>query len=149
MGRKSEAINFFNNGYNCAQSVLMAFCDKIGLKPEEAAALAAGFGGGISGRRETCGTLSALTMIAGGLEGNYPVTDNKMKTEFYNRVKKCFSAFEESFGTTNCRELLQKAGCAAKSNPSERNPEYYSKRPCGIFVLEVTRILEQEFDIED
>lgn len=149
MGRKAEAIRFFNEGNNCAQSVLKAFRDIAGLQEERAAALAAGFGGGISGRRETCGALSALTMIAGILEGNYPVTDNKMKTEFYNKVKKCFSIFEEKFGTSNCRELLQKANCIVKSDPSERTPEYYSKRPCGVFVLEAVQILEQEFNIKD
>ena len=30
------AKDLFNKGYNCSQSVVLAFCDEIGLDPETA-----------------------------------------------------------------------------------------------------------------
>ena len=70
MGIYSEkAANNFRDGYNCAQSVLLAFADKIGLENEEALRLASSFGGGMGRLREVCGAVSAMFMIAGILKG--------------------------------------------------------------------------------
>ena len=53
MGIYSEkAANNFRDGYNCAQSVLLAFANQVGLKEDEALKLASSFGGGMGRLRE-------------------------------------------------------------------------------------------------
>ena len=70
MGIYSEkAANNFREGYNCAQSVLLAFANQVGLKEDEALKLASSFGGGMGRLREVCGAVSAMFMIAGILKG--------------------------------------------------------------------------------
>ena len=47
----------FYDGYNCAQAVLLAFCDDFGIEKETAQMISAPFGGGVGRLREICGTL--------------------------------------------------------------------------------------------
>ena len=49
--RIEKAVEFFKSGYNCSQSVVLAFADMYGFTQEQAARMAASFGGGI-GRME-------------------------------------------------------------------------------------------------
>ena len=44
--REGKAVDLFSNGYNCAQSVLGAFCAESGLDINTAFKLANGFGEG-------------------------------------------------------------------------------------------------------
>ena len=63
--RVQQAIAYFRQGYNCSQSVAMAFADLYGIEPETMARLAASFGGGIGRMRQTCGAACGLFMLAG------------------------------------------------------------------------------------
>ena len=45
--RVERARNYFLEGYNCAQAVVVAFCDVTGMEPKTAAKLASSFGGGM------------------------------------------------------------------------------------------------------
>ena len=45
--RIEKAVEFFKSGYNCSQSVVLAFADMYGFTQEQAARMAASFGGGI------------------------------------------------------------------------------------------------------
>ena len=69
MTRGELAAQHFASGYNCAQAVLLAFCDKTGLDETTAAKLTSGFGGGIGRLREVCGTVSGAALILGMVEG--------------------------------------------------------------------------------
>ncbi len=42
---EKKAEEMYNDGYNCAQSVLCAFCPVTGMDGDEAVRLAASFGG--------------------------------------------------------------------------------------------------------
>lgn len=170
MDRTDIAINLFKSGHNCAQSVSGAFADillNLRLKEQdkknlsfdeidkeskefkdaqsELLQLSAGFGAGMGGLRETCGTVSGMIIIAGLLKGNYKVDAIAEKTEFYNIIKKLVSTFTEKHETTNCKQLLQKAACSALPDPSERTAEYYKKRPCIKYVVSAVEILEKIF----
>ena len=48
MSRKEDAINYFKEGYNCSQAVVLAFKDLIKIDPNELCKIASPFGGGIS-----------------------------------------------------------------------------------------------------
>lgn len=134
MSHGEKAVEFFCKGYNCAQSTAVAFSDDAGMEVGAITAMMAGFGGGIGGTRELCGAVTGMVWALGLSGGSYDPKDNEAKTELYANVRKAIHEFTERFGTTNCRELLLKAGCLPKPDPSVRNAEYYAKRPCAHFV---------------
>ena len=59
----------FLAGYNCAQSVLLAFAGEIGETPERALRLASPLGAGMGRLRQVCGALSAAFLVEGALRG--------------------------------------------------------------------------------
>lgn len=140
MNHGEKAVEYFCKGYNCAQSTAAAFAEEAGTDPELLLVMAAGFGGGMGGSRETCGAVVGMIHALGLLNGAYDPHDNAAKTALYTRVRAAMQEFKEKFGTTCCRELLLKAGCLPKPDPSVRNAEYYSKRPCAHFVSEAAEI---------
>ena len=65
MNHSELAVENFKRGYNCSQSVVVAFCDVTGMKPQYAARLSSSFGGGMGRMREVCGGVSGMLMVAG------------------------------------------------------------------------------------
>ena len=63
--RIEKAVEFFKSGYNCSQSVVLAFADMYGFTQEQAARMAASFGGGIGRMRQTCGAACGMFLLAG------------------------------------------------------------------------------------
>jgi len=61
----NKAVDNFKQGYNCSQSVAMAFSDFYGIPEPFMARISASFGGGIGRMRETCGAACAMFMLAG------------------------------------------------------------------------------------
>ena len=61
-GEKAGAL--FLEGYNCAQSVVLAFADEMGTPKETAARIASSFGGGLGRLREEWGCVSGMAIVA-------------------------------------------------------------------------------------
>ena len=49
-----RALNLFNKGFNCSQSILAAFAKDFGMDEVQALKLAAGLGGGMGSTARTC-----------------------------------------------------------------------------------------------
>ena len=139
--RVSQAVGNFMSGYNCAQSVFLAYSDLFGLDIELAKSISLSFGGGMARMREVCGTVSAMAMLAGL---KYPVVDpldQEARTVNYAVVQGLGKSFKEKFGTIICRELLPAAEAAKQTpEPSLRTQEYYAKRPCVRYVEASARL---------
>ena len=145
MGIYSEkAANNFREGYNCAQSVLLAFANKVGLKEDEALKLASSFGGGMGRLREVCGAVSAMFMIAGILKGYTEPNNDVVKAEHYKLIQDLAAEFKSKHGTIICRELLGLDGTEFSPIPSARTDEYYKERPCEEFIKCAAEIVEKE-----
>lgn len=153
--RGERAERFFKEGYNCCQSVVLAFSDMIsesyGLDENALASLTSGFGGGFGRLREVCGAVSGMTIMAGFI---HPAADPSVKsdrTSNYALVQDFASAYKAENGSIVCRELLglqnsnpktvSETFASASTSalpespvPSDRTPEYYRKRPCGKLV---------------
>ena len=99
MTKGEIAKNNFQNGCNCAQAVLLAFCEDYGMERETALTIAAGFGSGMAGLRETCGTVTGANMVIGLAKGRNRMEANRAFREFADR-------FREKNGSLVCRELL-------------------------------------------
>lgn len=141
MTKEELAIANFMAGYNCAQSVLLAFADDLGLEAEFALRLSSSFGGGMGRLREVCGALSGVFMAAGLYYGYTSPNDDTAKAAHYARIQSLAEQFRSENGAIVCRTLLGVAG-AQSPIPDKRTAQYYAQRPCARFVGSAARILE-------
>ena len=65
MDHAAKAKELFDRGYNCCQSVLMAYAEETGLDAETAARIAGTFGGGMGKTGSVCGCVAAMCMVEG------------------------------------------------------------------------------------
>lgn len=148
MTHEEKAIEYFCNGYNCAQSVFAAFCDVTGYSEEQALKLASSFGGGMGRMRETCGACSAMFMVAGAVRGYSDVSSDAPKKKHYELIQAMAEEFKKEHGTIICRELLASLKPDSAPTPSARTEEYYRVRPCVRFVAAAARIAEKSINGE-
>ena len=127
--RAEQAVSNFKSGYNCAQSVYMAYADLFGIDSKTAAIIAAPMGAGIGRMREVCGTVSGAALIAGlAIPCDNP-SDMTSKTRCYALVQQVAERFRQENGSIICRELLGIAPIKESPVPSPRTETYYKKRP--------------------
>ena len=79
MTHQQRAEENFLAGYNCAQSVFLAFAEDLGLTDDFALRLSSSFGGGMGRLREVCGGVSGILMAAGLLYGYTSPNDDQAK----------------------------------------------------------------------
>ena len=107
MDHRELAAELFLSGSNCAQAVVVAFCDVTGMKPQYAARLSSSFGGGMGRMREVCGAVSGMLMVAGLLYGyDDPGEHDVKKKAHYQLVQSLAGQFREEIGSIVCREIL-------------------------------------------
>ena len=147
--REERARDLFKAGYNCCQAVAMTFADVIGLPEDEVARITSGFGGGMGRMREVCGTVSAMTMVAGAMIPANDVNDKAAKTANYALVQEMAGEFRQLNGSIICRELLGLSKPEGTPVPSDRTPEYYKKRPCGELCAIAAGIVARKLEIEN
>ena len=63
--RASRAVDYYKSGFNCSQSVVLAFADLLDIDENTALRVSASFGGGIGRMKEPCGAALGLFMLAG------------------------------------------------------------------------------------
>ncbi len=134
ISRAEQAKSFFIQGYNCAQSVYMAYADLFGIDAKQAAIIAAPLGGGMGRLREVCGACSASFLVAGLAIPCDDPTDMQAKKKCYAMVQRLAERFREQNGSIICRELLGLSEKKESPAPSPRTAEYYKKRPCAELV---------------
>jgi C_GCAxxG_C_C family probable redox protein len=109
MNRDERATEKFLSGYNCAQSVLWAFSEELGLPSDTALKLATGLGAGMARRQEVCGAITGGILVLSLRYGRSDGQDRTATEETYAKTRELMSRFEAEYGTCNCRELL--GGC--------------------------------------
>lgn len=152
-----RGVALFMQGYNCSQSVAMAFADYYDVDSVLMSRLSGSFGGGIGRMRETCGAACGMFMLA-GLEvtrNGEPYPDAELKKRNYQAVQSLADSFRAQTGSILCRELLglnkqRLDGSIAPiqicPTPEARTDEYYRKRPCIRMVETAIRIYCQYLD---
>lgn len=139
--RVAQAVAYFKEGYNCSQSVVLAYADLYGLTHDLALHVVASFGGGIGRMRETCGAACGMFLLAGFERCATSGADREGKAANYALVQQLAEAFKQEHGTIKCGELL---GLTKRdpivSIPEARTPQYYAKRPCSMMVESAARI---------
>ncbi len=143
MTHRALAEQNFENGYNCAQAVLLAFSDLTGLEERTALSLASSFGGGMGRLREVCGAVSGMFMVAGLLYGGNTTESQPEKAVHYARIQALAAHFREKNGSYLCRELLAGVQTTAGAAPEARTAEYYKKRPCKLLCGDAAELLDR------
>ena len=139
--KEKIAEDLFKQGYNCAQSVLGAFYNEIGMSFDEALKLSSSFGGGMGRMREVCGAVSSMFMIAGIKKGYISPNDDITKEKHYTLIQNLAEKFKKEHGTIICRELLGENDNSPA--PSKRTEQYYQERPCENFIKTAAKIIEE------
>jgi C_GCAxxG_C_C family probable redox protein len=120
---KSETISkaqaYFDEGYACSQSVLLAYSEYFQLDERTAKLISSTFGGGMGRLRDKCGAVTGGFMVLGLALGNEQPHDLDTKLNAYRLVRELNKQVEELHGTTVCRKILQK--WATEAEVEERN----------------------------
>lgn len=143
MSKREVAKEYFKQGYNCAQSVVLAFKDEIALDTETALRVASPFGGGMGRLREVCGAVSGMFIVIGMKYGYSDASEYDSKKTLYGYVQELGNRFKQINGSYVCRELIGLPAGADKPAPEKRTEEYYKKRPCAELVGDAAEILEK------
>lgn len=143
MTRRETAMANFLNGYNCSQSIILAFEDLLPVDKTTLSKMASSFGGGMGRLREVCGSVSGMFMIAGLLYGYDGPETGQVKADHYARIQELARRFEEKHGSIVCREMLGLSVHHDVPVPEARTSEYYKKRPCTEIIGDAAEILEQ------
>lgn len=145
--RVELARKLFNSGYNCSQSVFMAYSDVYNIDKDFAARLAAPLGGGMGRLREVCGAVSGAFLVAGQEFSAENPEDRDAKTKNYAVVQELAEEFKKINGSIICRQLLGLAPDLKETHvPSERTAEYYKRRPCAEYVAIAARVVGEKIN---
>ena len=126
MNKGEIAKQNFLSGKNCAQAVVLAFKDEIGLDESVLNKLSIGFGGGLARQRLVCGAVSGMTLVLSCLLSN-----GNDKLETYAIIQRACEEFKKELGSLICEELLSGVETKKGLIAEERTVEYYKKRPCA------------------
>ena len=103
-----QAVAMFQEGFNCAQSVLAACGAPLGLPRDVALHVAGAMGGGIGGMGGSCGAVTGAIMVIGLKYAKTSPTEDAAKQKAYQLAKQFAARFKERNKSIVCRELL---GC--------------------------------------
>ncbi len=131
MDRVSKAAELQSMGYNCAQATIGAFLDKTNLDLETAVKLTEGLGGGVGNKKEVCGVVSAMALLASFKTSSGDPKNKYTKKETYETVAALMDKFEKDHGSVICRELIGMTGDVLV-------------KPCSEYVKQGVAMIEKE-----
>jgi C_GCAxxG_C_C family probable redox protein len=136
------AIFQFGNGFNCAQSVLFAFCHDFGMDADKALKIACGFGAGMGRKQEVCGAVTGGIMVL-GLKYGKGVNDAKSATETtYAKTRELMDLFAERHGSGICSRLLNGCELGTEEGKKKFKENDLLNKVCNPCVKSVVEILE-------
>lgn len=104
--KEQTAAQYFDSGFNCAQSVLSAFAEDLDLERELAQRITSGFGSGMGRLQQTCGAVTGAFIVMGMYCTREGACCND-EDQLYSLMQKFNEKFKQiNHGTTQCRELL-------------------------------------------
>lgn len=106
---------YFDEGYYCAESVMLAVCDQYGIQSRWIPKIATGFCSGVSRTGGMCGAYSGAVMAVSLFSGRQTPEDAVEKS--YRAVNQLTDLFKARFGTTGCTELI---GCRLDTQAGQR-----------------------------
>lgn len=142
MNPSLQAEKFFEQGYLCSQSILMAYAPLFNLDQDTAARLAAPFGGGVARRGETCGAVAGACMILGLKYGHISAEDIESKERAYQAVNEFISRFEHRHRSIVCSHLLEIDISSPDGLQQARDEDLFTTR-CPGYVEHAAHLLDE------
>ncbi len=140
MNTIDKAVDRFNSGLNCSQTMLVVFGEAYGLDAETAKNLGRPLGGGIGRMGKTCGAVSGAAMIIGLANGKQDEGDARKATAAL--VQEFFRRFEALHRTTECKTLLG-ADISTEEGMKKIMEEKLFTTVCPEFVRDAASILQE------
>jgi C_GCAxxG_C_C family probable redox protein len=140
--QKSE--EYFNSGYYCAESVLLAISEQQRISSDLIPRIATGFCSGMARTAGMCGAVSggimAINLVSGRNVPNGAVDQN------YRQVRQFIHAFKDAFGSLQCPELI---GCDLDADEGQIYfTEHNLKEKCILLAREATRLVLEAIESE-
>ena len=107
MTHKEKAVQYYQDGYLCSQSVLAAYAEEYGLTEELAMKLGTCLGAGMR-KGEVCGACTGALMVLGLMHD-----DPKNRKTAYENTKQFLNDFRDVNGSYLCNDLL---GCDVRTS---------------------------------
>ncbi len=137
-----KAVSYFKQqGYNCAQSILLTMQEYYGIRRSRLIPkIATAFGGGIGKGGSLCGALTGA-IIAIGLKHGTNTTILEEKEEAYKLALRFYGQFVKECGSPFCRELIgydltnpEEIERARKLNVRDEKCSYFVKKAVEILI---------------
>jgi len=129
MTKQEKALEYFRNGHNCTQSVLLSFAEDLSIEKKLAVSIASGFGAGMGRLQRTCGALTGSFMVI-GLYNSESIWDEKVRKETTNRqIQALDNDFTEFFGYSDCNHLTN-TDLKTESGQQKFENEHINTRVC-------------------
>jgi C_GCAxxG_C_C family probable redox protein len=142
MSTKSEiAVAKFFQGFNCAQSIVYAFSDDLGIDKNTALKIATGFGAGMGRKQEVCGAVTGGIMVIGLKYGRGESDERKIMDQAYVKVRDLMGRFSEKHGTFICRKLVGDCELTTDEGQKQYRDKDLHHKVCGPCVGTVADIL--------
>ena len=135
-----HAVEHFEEGYLCSQSVLLAYAEKLEIDPGTAARIAAPFGAGIAYTGNTCGAVTGALMAIGLRYGHDMPDDERSKREMFDKLDAFLAAFEGLHGSVLCRALLGQDVSTDQGLKTAREEDLFDTL-CPGYVEDAARLL--------
>ena len=142
MNKVESAVFSFNNGFNCCQSVLLAYCQEFSLDSQVALKLSTGFGGGMGRMAGVCGAVTGAFMVLGLKYGRVKAEDNESREKTYMLVKEFAGKFKARNDSIICKDILECDISTRQGLRIAREKALFSK-VCPKFVQDAAEILEE------
>jgi C_GCAxxG_C_C family probable redox protein len=147
MSRAERAVAYFDQGFNCSQSVCTAFAEQFGVDHETALKIAAGFGSGMGRMAGTCGAVTGAFMAIGLKYGAVKGEDKQAKETTYAQVRAFAKRFADRHGTLVCKELLE-CDISTPEGLKQAHEQNLFKTRCAQLVKSAAEILEEMLNVE-
>jgi C_GCAxxG_C_C family probable redox protein len=137
----------FRKDCNCAQTVLLAFRESMGLTEEELKGLGLGFGGGIARTGQLCGAVSGGIMALGMICSRAMEDPADAKELTLRVVSQFMEDFREAFGTLYCSQLLDGIDLRTQEGRALVKQENLHEKVCEPAVATAIRSAKQLADL--
>lgn len=143
MKKKDNAVKYFRNHFNCAQSVFTVFGTAEGLTEDQCLKVSCGFGGGMGRKQLTCGAVTGAIMAIGMKYGKAMGDPEEKKSETYARTRELISEFKKLHKTIECRELLKGLDMNDPDDYKRIQELRFFERLCEKYVADAVNITDK------
>ncbi|MFA6617775.1 MAG: C-GCAxxG-C-C family protein [Candidatus Neomarinimicrobiota bacterium] len=140
---QAQALKYFNEGYNCAQAVLLPYAEELNTDLETLEKISLGFGGGMGRLQKTCGAVTGAFMVISLY--CYRLDKNIRSQESRRLIQDFHAQFVAIHGVSDCRTLLDQDSNTedGQTHIAELN---LKKKVCEPCIKDAISILESLFE---